>query len=77
MKINQKLLKNPKNRDLEVEKCSDRPKKNCIESGERGLTGVSRETPKFDGFGDFWKPSRGPIGPILYGFVVLGGTTKP
>ena len=25
----------------------------CIESGERGLTGVSRETPKFDGFGDF------------------------
>ena len=27
MEINQKQLKNPKNRDLEAEKCSDRPEK--------------------------------------------------
>jgi len=37
---------------------------------------VERNT-KFGVFDDFRKPSRGPIGPILYGFVVPMGTTKP
>ena len=31
----------------------------------------------FGGFCDFWQPSRGPIEPILWGFVVSMGTTKP
>ena len=39
--------------------------------------GAPEEHPEFGGFDDFWKPSSGPIGPILYGFVVPRGTTKP
>ena len=35
------------------------------DAAEGAAEGAAERHPKFGGFGDFWEPSRGPIGPIL------------
>ena len=42
------------------------PSKCASEGASEGAAeGAAERHPKFGGFGDFWEPSRGPIGPIL------------